>query len=107
MDWQQEAERRKEELLSELQELIAIASVLSEDGNPDAPYGKEVRQGLDWFLEKGDRAGFRVKNIANVAGHLETGGGPELVGILGHVDVVPAGDGWTKDPFGGEIADGK
>lgn len=107
MDWQQEAERRKEELLSELQELIAIPSVLSEDGNPDAPYGKEVRQALDWFLEKGDRAGFKVKNIANVAGHLETGEGPELLGILGHVDVVPAGDGWTKEPFGGEIADGK
>ncbi|MGB6778807.1 MAG: dipeptidase PepV [Planococcus citreus] len=107
MDWQQEAERRKEELLSELQELIAIPSVLSEDGNPDAPYGKEVRQALDWFLEKGERAGFKAKNIANVAGHLETGKGPELLGILGHVDVVPAGDGWTKDPFGGEIADGK
>ncbi|MDE4083956.1 dipeptidase PepV [Planococcus maritimus] len=107
MDWQQEAERRKEELLSELQELIAIPSVLSEDGNPDAPYGKEVRQALDWFLKKGDRAGFKAKNIANVAGHLEIGEGPELLGILGHVDVVPAGDGWTKDPFGGEIADGK
>lgn len=52
MDWQQEAERRKEELLSELQELIAIPSVLSEDGNPDAPYGKEVRQALDWFWKK-------------------------------------------------------
>ncbi|MGM0897338.1 MAG: dipeptidase PepV [Bacillota bacterium] len=107
MDWQQEAEQRKEELLSELQELIAIPSVLSEDGNPDAPYGNEVREALDWFLEKGERAGFKVKNIANVAGHLEIGEGPELLGILGHVDVVPAGDGWTKDPFGGEIADGK
>lgn len=107
MDWQQEAERRKEELLSELQELIAIPSVLSEDGNPDAPYGKEVRKALDWFLEKGDRAGFQVKNVDNVAGHLETGEGTRLLGILGHVDVVPAGDGWTKDPFGGEIADGK
>lgn len=107
MDWQQEAERRKEELLSELQELIAIPSVLSEDGNPGAPYGKEVRKALDWFLEKGDRAGFKVKNVDNVAGHLEAGEGTELLGILGHVDVVPAGDGWTKDPFGGEIADGK
>ncbi|MBU9673043.1 dipeptidase PepV [Planococcus sp. CP5-4] len=107
MDWQQEAERRKEELLSELQELIAIPSVLNEDGNPGAPYGKEVREALDWFLEKGERAGFKVKNVDNVAGHLETGEGDELLGILGHVDVVPAGDGWTKDPFGGEIVDGK
>ncbi|MBT2582563.1 dipeptidase PepV [Planococcus sp. ISL-109] len=107
MDWQREAERRKDELLSELQELIAIPSVLSEDGSLDAPYGTEVRKALDWFLEKGERAGFKAKNVANVAGHLEIGEGQELLGILGHVDVVPAGDGWTKDPFGGEIADGK
>lgn len=25
----------------------------------------------------------------------------------GHVDVVPAGEGWSRDPFGGEVADGK
>jgi succinyl-diaminopimelate desuccinylase len=25
----------------------------------------------------------------------------------GHVDTVPAGDGWTRDPFGGEIAGGR
>lgn len=107
MDWQREAERRKSELLSELQELIAIPSVLNEDENPDAPYGKEIREALDWFLDKGERAGFKAKNVANVAGHLEIGEGQELLGILGHVDVVPAGDGWTKEPFGGEIADGK
>lgn len=27
--------------------------------------------------------------------------------LMSHIDVVPAGDGWTKDPFGGEISDGK
>jgi succinyl-diaminopimelate desuccinylase len=107
MDWQQQAQQRKSELLSELQELIAIPSVLSEDGSPEAPYGTEVKRALDWFLEKGEQAGFKAKNIANVAGHLEIGEGQELLGILGHVDVVPAGDGWTKDPFGGEVAGGK
>jgi succinyl-diaminopimelate desuccinylase len=29
------------------------------------------------------------------------------VHLNGHFDVVPAGDGWTKDPFGGEVADGR
>ena len=29
-----------------------------------------------------------------------------MVGILGHVDVVPAGDGWTHPAFGAEIHDG-
>ncbi len=35
------------------------------------------------------------------------GDGEEIVGILCHVDVVPAGDGWTFDPFGATIVDGK
>jgi succinyl-diaminopimelate desuccinylase len=30
-----------------------------------------------------------------------------LVHLNGHFDVVPAGGGWTVDPFGGEIRDGK
>lgn len=29
------------------------------------------------------------------------------VHLNGHFDVVPAGEGWTKDPFGGDVADGR
>lgn len=107
MDWQLEAEKRQEKMLKELQELIAIPSILSEDAAPDAPFGKDVKRALDWFLDKGRENGYKVKNVDNIAGHLETGEGEELLGILGHVDVVPTGEGWTKDPFGGVIEDGK
>lgn len=34
------------------------------------------------------------------------GPGPELT-FAGHIDTVPAGDGWTYDPFGAELADGR
>ncbi|HSJ36691.1 MAG TPA: dipeptidase PepV [Planococcus sp. (in: firmicutes)] len=107
MDWQLEAEKRQESMLQELQELIAIPSVLNTDATSDAPFGKEVKRALDWFLEKGRENGYQVKNVDNIAGHLEIGQGDELLGILGHVDVVPTGEGWTKDPFGGIIEDGK
>lgn len=107
MDWKREAENRKESMLKELQELIAIPSVLSTDATPDAPFGKEVKRALDWFLDKGREQGCQVKNVDNIAGHIEVGQGEELLGILGHVDVVPTGEGWTKDPFGGEIEGGK
>lgn len=107
MDWLLEATKRKEIMLSELQELVAIPSVLSEETTPTAPFGKEVKQALDWFLQKGRAQGYAVKNVADAAGHLEIGQGEELLGILGHVDVVPAGEGWTKDPFGGEIQNGR
>jgi succinyl-diaminopimelate desuccinylase len=59
------------------------------------------------MLTLGEKDGFTAKNVGNLAGHLEFGKGEELLGILCHVDVVPEGDGWTSDPFGAEIRDGK
>ncbi|WP_433021700.1 M20 family metallopeptidase [Kribbella sp. CA-294648] len=42
----------------------------------------------------------------NVSITLAGGNGPGLL-LLGHTDVVPVGDGWTKDPFGGVLVDGR
>jgi acetylornithine deacetylase or succinyl-diaminopimelate desuccinylase len=44
----------------------------------------------------------RVNVIATRRG----GPGP-VVHLNGHIDVVPPGDGWTVDPFGGLVRDGK
>ncbi|MEU4287680.1 M20 family metallopeptidase [Kribbella sp. NPDC026596] len=41
-----------------------------------------------------------------VEGNGSVGRGPGLL-LLGHTDVVPVGDGWTTDPFGGEVRDGR
>jgi acetylornithine deacetylase/succinyl-diaminopimelate desuccinylase-like protein len=40
----------------------------------------------------------------NIRITLAGGPGPGLL-LLGHTDVVPVGEGWTKDPFGGAIED--
>ncbi|GAB98190.1 acetylornithine deacetylase [Kineosphaera limosa] len=42
----------------------------------------------------------------NVVVTLPGGEGGTLL-LLGHTDVVPVGDGWTRDPFGGELAHGR
>ncbi|MFF0340556.1 ArgE/DapE family deacylase [Kribbella sp. NPDC004875] len=42
----------------------------------------------------------------NVSITLAGGNGPGLL-LLGHTDVVPVGDGWTVDPFGGLVRDGR
>lgn len=42
----------------------------------------------------------------NVRITLPGGGGPGLL-MLGHTDVVPAGEGWTKGPFDGVVDDGR
>ena len=43
----------------------------------------------------------------NVVGTRSGTGGGALLHLNGHFDVVPAGAGWTVDPFGGVILDGK
>jgi acetylornithine deacetylase/succinyl-diaminopimelate desuccinylase family protein len=42
----------------------------------------------------------------NLRATLMGGDGPGLL-LLGHTDVVPVGDGWTFDPFGGAIEGGR
>lgn len=110
MDWLKIAEARKEELLSELQQLIQIESVLDEaNTSPEMPFGPGPKAALDFMLKKGEEQGMRVKNIDHMAGHIEMGQGEELVGLLCHVDVVPAGNPatWNYPPFEGQIAEGK
>jgi succinyl-diaminopimelate desuccinylase len=77
------------------------------DGGVSAPYGKGCAEALDYVLALAARLGFRTKNCDRIIGWAEIGAGDELIGILTHLDVVPAGDGWICDPFGGEIRDGK
>lgn len=110
MDWLQLAQARKDELITELQQLIQINSVLNEDeATAEAPFGKGPKQALDWLLAQGDAQGMTTKVVDNIAGHIEMGEGEDLLGILCHVDVVPAGDlsNWQYPPFEGVVADGK
>ncbi len=65
-------------------------------------------KGAKLDVNKRSTTRYVIKNIDNMAGHIEMGQGEELLGILCHVDVVPAGDvTWTYPPFEGRIVDGK
>ncbi len=70
-----------------------------EDG---APFGKGAAECLEAFLKLAASFGFETKNYDNYAGEVIFGSGEDFA-ILAHLDVVPAGSGWTHDPFGGEI----
>jgi succinyl-diaminopimelate desuccinylase len=108
IQWMNEVEKREADLIKDAQELLKIKSVLDdENATPEAPLGEGVKEALEFLLQLGEKDGFTAKNVGNLAGHLEFGQGEEIVGILCHVDVVPEGDGWTSDPFGAEIRDGK
>jgi succinyl-diaminopimelate desuccinylase len=108
INWMEEVQKRRDNLLKDTQNLLHIKSLLDEENTfPDAPLGKGVKEALDFMLSLGEKDGFIPKNVGNLAGHLEFGEGEELVGILCHVDVVPEGDGWSSDPFAAEIREGK
>lgn len=64
------------------------------------PFGKGVNDALEYTLQLAERMGFRTANIDGYAGYAEYGDGDEMVAVLGHLDIVPIGDGWTHDPFG-------
>ena len=67
-----------------------------------------MKEALELYADKWvKKMDFHSKNVGNLAGYLEFGKVNESVGILCHVDVVPEGDGWSSDPYGAEIRDGK
>ena len=47
-----------------------------------------------------------LKSVTNLIVRRKYGEG-KTIGLNAHGDVVPPGEGWTHDPYGGEVADGK
>jgi len=74
---------------------------------PGMPNGAGVAKALDHALSVAAGMGFPTRNLDGQVGYAEYGQGAEMVAILGHLDVVPAGEGWTYPPYAGEVTDGK
>lgn len=81
-----------------LSNLISIPSV---GGSPsaDCPYGAESRRALGFFLDEAKNQGFKTGIIDDKVGYVEFGKGKKMIGLVCHLDVVPAGSGWTTEPF--------
>lgn len=101
-----EIEKLKEEIISSTCDLIYIPSVYSESNISSMPFGENAQKALDYVLALGKKLGFRTKNIDGYCGYLEFGEGKDLVGIIGHLDVVPVDDNWTFPPFDATIHEG-
>ena len=102
-DW---IDQHQENIIAALQGVLRIPSLEAPPAGPNAPFGQPCRDALDYTLNLCDTLGFRTKDFDGYAGHAEFGAGATYIGALGHLDVVPEGDGWTFPPYGGTLHDG-
>ena len=98
MDIKEEIHALSEEMLTNLGRLVAIDSQL---GTPSEgkPFGEGPAKALEEGLKIAEELGFKTVNLNNYCGYAEMGEGDEIVGIAGHLDIVPVGGDWTYDPF--------
>ena len=108
-----EVDRHADEIVDFAAELIRIPTV--------NPPGEEYETCARFIGEKLRACDFDVQYVAadgrpehtrthprvNVIGRRSGAGAHPLVHLNGHFDVVPAGDGWTVDPFGGLVREGR
>ena len=98
-------ESLSEALVAHVRELVKIKSVKG-GAEPGMPFGSDISACLDRALSIADALGFRTVNLDGYCGYAEYGSGDEYVCVLGHLDVVPAGEGWEHPPYAAEIHDG-
>lgn len=95
--------------LKDLDRIICIPSYLQEDDST-YPFGKNIQLVLEEMINICRELGFKTYiDPQGYYGYAEIGEGKELLGVLGHLDVVPPGDlsKWNNPPFDPVIKDGK
>ncbi len=85
------------EFIRALEKLISFESVKTKKVN-DMPFGEGVYGAYKYFINLASSFGFETINYDNYIGEVVFGEGEEI-GIIGHVDVVPAGSAWNTPPY--------
>ena len=95
-----------------LQELIRVPTDTPPGNNaPHADRAAELLESMGLVVEKhpvpaAEVAAAGLQSITNLVVRRAYGPG-KTIALNAHGDVVPPGEGWSHDPYGGEIADGK
>ena len=101
-----------DEQVAFLQQLIRVSTDTPPGNNaPHAERTAELLQGFGFEAEKFAVPGAEVKaaglqSITNLLVRRAYGPGKTIL-LNAHGDVVPPGEGWTHDPYGGDIDNGK
>ena len=85
---------REDEFVAALTPLIAINSVTG-DAAPGMPFGPGPAAALEEALKLAAEWGLITENHEGYVGTADLNGGEDALHILGHLDVVAPGEGWT------------
>ncbi len=96
-----------------LQELVRVPTPTPPGDN--APHAERTAELLAQFGFEAERhpvpqaevQAYGLESITNLIVRRRYGEGGRTIALNAHGDVVPPGEGWTHDPYGGEIEDGK
>ena len=94
------------QMVAALQRLVRRRSVEA-DPLPGKPFGEEVDACFAEALTLCHELGFETTDMDRYIGWCEIGTGDEMVAVLGHLDVVPEGEGWHHPPYAAEIEGGR
>jgi acetylornithine deacetylase/succinyl-diaminopimelate desuccinylase family protein len=101
-----------DEQLAFLQQLVRVPTDTPPGNNaPHAERTAELLQAFGYATEKhavpdADARAAGLQSITNLIVRRRFADGGPVIALNAHGDVVPPGEGWTHDPYGGEIADG-
>ena len=96
-----------------LQALVQVPTDTPPGNNaPHAERTAELLAGFGFDAERHpvpaqEVRGYGLESITNLIVRRRFGAGGPTIALNAHGDVVPPGEGWTHDPYGGEIVDGK
>ena len=100
-------EVHKQEMLDDIMSAIRIPSVNGPE-MPGMPFGEENARVLAFAANLGKELGMKAEVLENKVAVIDLNERPTELDILAHLDVVPAGDGWTvTEPFVPVIRDGR
>lgn len=103
-DFKQMLENSKQDILKNTRELLMIPSVLEESSDDAKPFGENIDKALHYMIDLAKKDGFDTELDGGYAGSISYGNNDgKTVGVLCHLDVVPAGKGWDYDPFSATI----
>lgn len=97
----------EQRIVCAVQDALRFESVKQDSAGEGRPFGAPMADCLAHTLTLADELGLKTQNLEGYVGIAECGEGEQMLGVLCHLDVVPAGTGWKHQPFGAQIEGGR